>query len=190
MQAQYRSFVRPKDDFLKECMSEMGNVPLDVFNRELCLKCANRECVRAGMNNSLFDKRVRDWRDKLFLNVERVEPGDPRFSEIEAKHFMPLGGSSSWEVRGPEPVTEPEPVVEPEPEPEPEEVSVESEPDLEEIPEPEPERIEEPEPAEAIPVPPVPTNTQFDQGAMLGGQAPSDEDAVIQPGGTYTFGDD
>lgn len=78
-----------RKDYLSECMSEVGVVPLDVFNKEFCLVCANAECSRSRANNSLFQLRATNWEKDLFLNVPRLKDSDPLAVEIRSKWYTP-----------------------------------------------------------------------------------------------------
>jgi hypothetical protein len=85
------------DDYLKECLSDTGNIPLNDFNMLYCRVCARRTCSRSGLNNSTFDTRAKDWKKNLFETPQMAEDGDPRFSNIQSKIFAP--GGSAHEVR-------------------------------------------------------------------------------------------
>lgn len=202
---------RPQDDFLKECMSDIEKpIPLDTFNVVWCRLCGRRECVRAGLNSSVFDVRTRNWRDNLFLKVPRAEDNDPRYSNIRAKKFLPLAPSSEvW--------TNAVAVVSPDPDPQPPDPAgpglpdppEEESPDTDPNPEPEPEPNPEPNPADGsghqAPIPQAmvaAVNTPFQQGSMIGGRealrpapvpapVPSLEEAkTLGSDSTYTFDDD
>ena len=82
-----------KPDYLKECMSEVGNIPLDQFNQAYCLRCGNQECIRSKINNS-FESRVKTWEERLFKNPPRAKDDDPRFNNIRSKQFKPIGKHS------------------------------------------------------------------------------------------------
>jgi hypothetical protein len=43
------------------------------------------------MNQSAFDKRVKNWRELLFTNVPRAREDDPAYDNIRSKAFSPLG---------------------------------------------------------------------------------------------------
>lgn len=78
-------------DYLKECMNDVGNPPLDAMHRNFCLVCANRGCERAGLNQSEFDKRVKNWKSLLFDNVPRADEADDRYSNLRSRNFAPGG---------------------------------------------------------------------------------------------------
>jgi hypothetical protein len=85
------------DDYLKECLSDTGNIPLNDFNMLYCRVCARRTCSRSQLNNSAFDTRARDWKKNLFETPQIIEAEDPRFSNIQSKIFAP--GGSAYEIR-------------------------------------------------------------------------------------------
>src|SRR5690348_6277675 len=81
-------------DFLKECMSDpalvTSPVPIDEFQRNYCIVCANRECARSSANNLAFDRRVANWESTLFTNAPRAKDDDPNFVRIRSKNFAPV----------------------------------------------------------------------------------------------------
>lgn len=164
-----------KADFLKECMSDFGNVPIDDFNRAYCAVCHNRSCSRSNASTMLFDVRAKNWKRDLFDDVPTADPEDPRYDPIRMKEFKSVGQPSTGSI--PTFFTAPVPVpkaAESPPEPR-EEPIVQKRPD--------------PIPASA-PTPPEAGNTSFQQGSMIGPASPQTNDQVISPGGTYTFGGD
>lgn len=200
-----------KADFLKECISDPAlvepgkTVPIDAFTKAYCLRCDNRECARSGANNMAFDDRVKNWQERLFRNPPRARPDDPVFANIRTKNFAPVTAPLSVQGNaGFVPVPAPT-LVQPPPPPPP--------PPAVEIPSPEAEAA--PEPAQAVvheasgtsddhqPQPqdlPTkqgynqgtrPANTKFQQGAVLpGGPQGSPKDRIVEPGATFTFGED
>lgn len=75
-----------KQDFLQECMSEFKGAPIDAFNREFCVLCSNRECSRSWGNSSVFDYRVKNWKEILFTNIARSKDtslGNPKFESVD-----------------------------------------------------------------------------------------------------------
>ena len=58
------------------------------FAKVWCARCIQAECVRALPFENRFDARVHTWQDRLFENVPRMEPTDPRFQGISAKRFV------------------------------------------------------------------------------------------------------
>lgn len=61
-----------KADFLKECLSDVGPMPLDEFQRNVCVRCINSECGRSSANNMLFNLRAQNWKRDLFDEVPRA----------------------------------------------------------------------------------------------------------------------
>ncbi len=193
-------------DFLKDCMSDVQNPPLDQFQRNWCLVCANRECERAGMNQSAFDHRAKNWKSILFDNVPRAAPDDPKYDNVRSKLFLPSGARATEAkvfVPGTPVAEPPEPArprpaafVKAQPPPSPEQEAVA--PPVPEAPVPSPSTAAEAEP-ERAPSGPVasPGNTAFQQGAMLEGappEAPSPKPEEARsppaPGKTFILDDD
>jgi len=171
-----------KSDFLKECMSEVGNIPLDQFNLVFCRRCGNQECSRSRLNNS-FQTRVQTWEDRLFKNPPRASEDDPRFSNIRSKKFLPIG-KNSYEIH----TTQNIPVIPLKEEPKASPIQPPSpSPTPIQPPSPTPTPIQPP-PAPIAPPPINPNigNTEFNQGTMIGDQT----ETILEPGGTFTFGDD
>jgi len=185
-----------KLDFLRECMSDPALVqrpiPIDQFGKAFCIVCAYKPCVRSRANTMLFTERVANWEDRMFRKVPRAPENDERYAQIRGKRFLTVE----------EPLivnTDPEsvPTVE-----QPPEAPVHSTP-------PQPTKP----PIQIIPVPPAaaplvmtqqsppvaaphqgePTlnNTPFQGGIVLPGK-PEDkkEDQFVEPGSTFTFGED
>jgi hypothetical protein len=171
-----------KPDYLRECMSGFGTVPIDAFSKAFCLVCANRECARSAANGMKFDRRVHTWYETLFSQVPRADDNDARYDTLRAKRFMPI--TPAIEVNTPDPM--PMPIIQ---EISPPIITPEA-PDI--IPKPSPmapvvQEVEgPPTPPKTVEIPPNVTNTPFVQGTMIG----SNKEVVIQPGGTFTFGSD
>jgi hypothetical protein len=89
------SKVMAKEDYLRECMSEFKQVPIDIFNTTFCLKCYSSECARSQFENSAFNNRITNWQKILFTNVPRASDEDPRFGLIRGKRFLPVDRSVS-----------------------------------------------------------------------------------------------
>lgn len=194
-----RHMAQIRPDFLKECMSDVGNAPLDEFNQYFCVRCQNVECARAGANNSAFNKRVSNWQSLMFDRVPRASESDPRFESIRAKRFLPVTRGRPHEVlqadrppvidrakMGRPPARPPEPAQEQpswavDAQEEPPAVPAEAAP-------PEPRRAP-PEPRRA-PLAAQPAeeaqNTPFAQGTVIGGGEP----AVEKPGSVFVFEDE
>lgn len=188
-----------RDDYLKECMSEVPQAPLDEFQKAYCLVCANRECSRSRMNNSVFDKRVANWKENLFIHPPQAAADDPRFDNFRSKQFLPLVKDGSREVRSVDvPVIQPPkfmPGAAEAPPPEPKETAPtppdSPPPDLVPQPQPPPDlpaAEQEPTP-EAQPAQQGPAfgNTSFQQGTVLPG-GPGGQEMPADK--TFVLGDD
>ncbi len=160
-------------DYLRECMSDVGNPPIDDMNRNFCVVCSNRGCERAGAHQSAFDKRVKNWRETLFLKVPRAADDDRSYDNIRAKNFAPIGAPEPPKTSvfmpgapaaGPATMARPAAFVPPPPpqDPGPQPAAA---PDVTpEAPQP------APAPAAVVkPRQPPPGNTPFEQGMVLGG---------------------
>ncbi len=84
-------------DLLQECNTQ--GAPLDVFAAECCRLCINPDCTRSRFGQSLFERRVNTWEERLFQNPSRMSPDDPRFVNIAGKRFLTLDTSRTPEVR-------------------------------------------------------------------------------------------
>lgn len=174
-------------------MQGFTNVPIDEFNKAYCQVCLNSHCVRSS-SASVFNARVANWKERLFINPARADENDPKFAHIRAKHFVSAEPSPLRVYSEPSP-TEPEPeqVAAPEeqvaaPHPDLEITEVVQEPEPEPEPEPAPAIVHVPavvKPPAPVPQSELPTNTDFEQGKVLGD---GNKDVVLDPGGTYTFG--
>lgn len=190
-------------DFLRECMNDAQNPPLDQFQRNWCTVCANRECERAGMNNSAFDRRAKNWKSLLFDNVPRADPDDPSYDNIRSRVFLPSGQKAA-EVKVFIPGT---PVAEPPEAPMPRPAAFVSRQPAPAPPPAAPQgqavdlspAASAPESPEQTSAPPVasPGNTVFQQGAMLDGAPPpvpparpATDQAASDPGGKTFILDD
>jgi hypothetical protein len=190
-----------KQDFLKECMTEtgsIGRIPIDQFNLQMCRVCAQRLCSRSALNESSFDKRAKNWKIVLFDQVPRATDDDPRYERIRAKNFlsfqpkdsMPNPSPRAYEVME----TTNVPVAIP---PEPKSIPIVNAgiiqiplPPLPATPSAVPiQTVIEPQPQspKVTEMSPDLGNTPFSQGTIL---KPVEEDVVIQPGGSFTFGSD
>lgn len=74
-------------DFLRECMEDVKNVPIDEFNKAFCLVCANRDCSRARANTSLFNIRTSNWEKDLFLQVPTLDADNSLARDIISKWY-------------------------------------------------------------------------------------------------------
>ncbi|MFA5203061.1 MAG: hypothetical protein WC708_01535 [Lentisphaeria bacterium] len=184
------------DDYLKECLSDIGNIPLNDFNTLYCRVCARRTCARSGLNNSTFDIRARDWKKNLFEEPQIAEVGDPRFSNIQSKIFAP--GGSAYEIRSNAEMPNLDANALAQREAPKNFISLpiqnQPAPSIQYKEETPPEITETPEPIQEVPAiqtkPSLPqqlTNTDFQQGTVLpGGPAPQQ----ATQGNIYVFGED
>jgi hypothetical protein len=86
-------------DLYAEC--NLGQAPEHMFKEQCCVKCVNPECSRSMYGRNHFDERVSNWRERLFTDVPRMVPDDPRYGKIAGQKFLlidPAGstGSSDW----------------------------------------------------------------------------------------------
>ncbi len=181
----------PKSDYLKECMTDpalvSGTVPIDQFCQTFCVVCSYKPCTRSRANHMLFTERVANWRPRMFTEVPRAADDDENFARIRAKNFQSVG----------------EPLIvntQPEPSPVPEKPAeaplhfismTPTEPVLEAAPAPAPPPPAMTHPVVATQQEPSLNNTPFQGGIILPGK-PVDkkEDKFLEPGATFTFGED
>jgi len=78
--------MKKRLDLYGEC--NLKQAPVDVFTAECCMRCINPECTRSQFGTSHFDARSQNWFERLFLDVPRMDPGDPRFNDIRAQKFL------------------------------------------------------------------------------------------------------
>lgn len=80
------------NDFLKECMQDpalvKGPMPIDEFNKQVCMQCINSECARSRMVGMSTFVRAQNWKRDLFDNVPRAREDDPRYASIRALRFI------------------------------------------------------------------------------------------------------
>ena len=67
--------MKPTKDFFIEC-NEGGLMSPPEFERTFCNQCKNRECVRAGMAFSSWDRRILSQVDRLLENPNIVLQAD------------------------------------------------------------------------------------------------------------------
>lgn len=183
--------MREKVDFLKECMNDpaltkAGPMPIDIFNSSYCIICANRECSRSGLSSSSFDIRAMNWKKDLFDSVPRADELDPNYNRIREKRFLTvqrdvLEISSQTSI----PAEKFAVSIQETPMEKPSNTIVDSTvstPQILSTPQTPPAHVLEPE------------NTPFVQGTILPGGVPSPSkekstDTILEPGGTYVFGE-
>ncbi len=97
-----------KTDYINECNEH--RIPEEDFLGTFCLRCFQAECTRS-LSGSKFDQRTATWEDRLFTNIPRLDPSDPRYVPISSQKFLTLDTSRTPEIRGawfdPLAVTEP-----------------------------------------------------------------------------------
>lgn len=99
-------------DQLAECNAD--RLPLPEFQDGWCRRCINPECTRSLFGQSRFDLRVNTWQERLFRDPPRMDPNDPRYSQIASKRFLTLDLSAPPEVRSwVDPTTHQEPTPAP-----------------------------------------------------------------------------
>lgn len=146
-------------DLFGECNVDAH--PIDTFIRDCCANCINPECTRSLAGKAKFEDRALNWFERYFGEKDRMDPRDPRFSQIAGQKFIfidpgvvglaPTVGSA-WvdprDIGSPqEPPQAPSP---PAPAPEPLRAAVASPPPAPEPPQAAPEA---PKPAPAAPPP-------------------------------------
>lgn len=162
-----------KNDFLKECLSEVSSkigkmVPIDDFNKNFCVVCVNHECSRAASGKLKFENRVNNWESIYFTGVSRADNNDPKFEHIRMQKFV-TPNSNIYVLDEPN-IIVPEPILKPDP-----------------VPDPTP-KVVTPETPKVLVSPPQPvtqTNTQFNQGAML-----TPDKTTVDPGQVFVFDDE
>jgi hypothetical protein len=92
-----------RSDYLRECNNR--SLPLEDFRLTFCVRCLQPECTRSTYGSSKFDQRTQTWVERLFTQVPRMDPSDPRFKETSEQNFStidlaaniePGGGTASW----------------------------------------------------------------------------------------------
>jgi hypothetical protein len=82
-----------KTDLYGEC--NLDSIPVDVFTAECCMRCANPDCTRSTAGQSKFDLRVNTWYERLFSNVPKMSPDNPKFESFSSQKFFPINPSLS-----------------------------------------------------------------------------------------------
>lgn len=162
-------------DLYAEC--NVVGAPAEAFKEECCKHCINPECTRSAFGSTKFDQRVGSWYERLFENVPRMDPSDPRFGQIAAQKFVlfnePLTVRSWVDPRD---IAEPAPRVAAPAPPLPAPVQVQQPAQVQEAPPPPAPEVasEQPAPPQEAPAPAgrlpqhlVLSNTPLQQGQML-----------------------
>lgn len=84
-------------DYLRVC-NEQG-VALEDFKLQFCDRCLQPECTRSQAGESKFEARVSNWQERLFTDVPRLDPNDPRVGPIRAKKFLEIDAGPVPEIR-------------------------------------------------------------------------------------------
>lgn len=164
-----------KVDFLQECMSEFKNAPIDAFNKEFCVVCSNRECTRSWGNASGFDNRVKNWREVLFTNVQRVDNPDFGNQKFEPVGRTPeIAPSAGFEPLSYDDIPDTDPAPAPT-------AAVQSRPVEPTKPESSSKPVQKPTGLPAA-------NTPFNQPVMIGNQ--KNEEKTESPGCVFVFDDE
>lgn len=178
-----------KADFLQECLTDLSakvkkSIPIDQFNNEYCIYCQNRDCSRSGAENRLFNIRASNWKSTLFDNVPRAQPNDPSYESIRSKWFKPPQVAINPQPDPPKDVESQESPPTPTAEVAPKIVEDKIEESLEQKKEifPEPLQI----PATSTKKVINNQNTSWDAEEYI--EEKKDQDVVISPGGSFTFG--
>lgn len=196
----------PQDFLGKECA--LQGLSIQEFQEAFCSRCLNKDCGRSIAGKSKFEQRVNSWEERLFTEVPRMAPNDPRFEGIHAQKFITLGKDRPYEVQSawvdPRDLEEPPEIAKPAP------VAPEIVKPAPEIVKPEPVPPEIVKPAAVEPSPPPPVrqpgrvlNTPLQQGQMLDGpKKPAkprdpweppptkteDDGKIVEPGSRFRFG--
>lgn len=162
--------VAEKVDHLKLCNSH--KIPFEDFHRQFCSGCYQPECTRSLHGLSKFEDRVLNWEKRLFVNIPRMDSGDPRFKDLSAKKFLevvqgPAGRPSEW--LDPKDVETKRTISIPEP------------PKLEEPPKPAAPPPQTPAPVFVPEIHQVPRNTPNRPRQMIGGADPKPSPPVLDP---------
>ena len=86
-----------KRDQLRVCNDQ--GVPLEDFRLQFCDRCLARDCTRSQAGKSKFEQRTSTWKERLFDEVPRLSPDDPRIEVIQAKRFRESSPKAPHEVK-------------------------------------------------------------------------------------------
>lgn len=75
-------------DMMRECNTENQNVA--DFTTFWCARCISPECTRSRAKALSFNQRTATWEDRLFNQVARLDPSDPRYLPIAGQNFVEL----------------------------------------------------------------------------------------------------
>lgn len=86
-----------KQDYLSECNDQ--RVPLEDFRQQFCVRCLQTECSRSLAGVSKFEQRVHSWEERLYTQVPRLDPQDPRYPSLANQKFISIDVSRTPEIR-------------------------------------------------------------------------------------------
>lgn len=90
--------VKKRDQY-KEC-NDQPEVLLKDFELQFCSRCVRPDCTRSQHGRSKFDQRVTTWESRLFIDVPRMSPEDPRFVDFQAKRFREIDTTAVPNIQG------------------------------------------------------------------------------------------
>ncbi len=88
-----------KRDLYREC-NDQPDVSVEDFQLQFCSRCVRPDCTRSQYGKSKFDHRVTTWESRLFIDVPRMNPEDPRFESFQAKRFREIDMTEVPNVQG------------------------------------------------------------------------------------------
>jgi len=86
-------------DYMREC-NNLG-VSEEDFQRIWCIRCVQQECHRSHQGKSRFEARVSTWEERLFTDVPRMPPTDPRYPDLANREFSTPESWKSSQVQVP-----------------------------------------------------------------------------------------
>src|SRR5574338_854823 len=165
-------------DLLPEC--NLNGAPLEMFADQCCKHCINPECTRSTFGGSKFDQRTSTWLSRLFTEVPKLAPNDPRFQSIAGQKFLSIDVGRTPEVTSD--WMDPRDIATSQPSPPPPFIA----------PEPPPPAVVADQPAEPAPTPPPQAVQPAAQPRkpiprhMVLANAPSQDGKVLQPSSPST----
>ncbi len=72
-------------DYYTECNNQ--GVSENDFRLQFCSRCTRSDCSRSAVSGGGFTDRVQTWKERLFTQVPKLPPSDPRFAQIAAQSF-------------------------------------------------------------------------------------------------------
>ena len=85
--------MNAKKDYLSVCNDK--NVREADFTLSFCNRCSQPECSRSLHGGSAFDRRVNTWTERLFTDVPKLDPKDPRYLPIVSAEFKTLDSAKT-----------------------------------------------------------------------------------------------